>query len=319
MNAIFEQIKKVGIVPVIKIDLPDTAVPLARALSDGGIPIAEVTFRTAHAAEAIRRIVQELPDVLVGAGTVLTTEQVDSAIEAGARFIVTPGFNPKIVDYCLAKGIPVVPGVSGTSDIEKAIECGLETVKCFPAEQMGGIGYIKAVAGPYNKVHFMPTGGIGPGNINNYLAFEKVVACGGSWMICSDRIAAGDYGGITQLCREAVDTVLGLEFAHLGINSIDEKQAAGTALALSALLGSSAVETTGSFLPAPGLEVLKKIAMGTHGHIAIATNSIERAVFQLERRGAVFNHEMAGKDATGHEYIFFRDEIAGFSVHLLQK
>ena len=180
MNELLQQIHRIGVVPVIKITDPETAVPLARALDKGGIPVAEVTFRTQHAAEAIRRISAEVPQVLTGAGTVTTTEQVDTAVAAGAKFIVTPGFNPKVVDYCLERNIPILPGASGPSEIEQAMERGLEVVKCFPAEALGGLPYIKALSGPYTEMKFMPTGGVNPGNITSYLGFSKILACGGS-------------------------------------------------------------------------------------------------------------------------------------------
>ena len=208
MHAVLEDLNKIGIVPVIKIDDAEKAVPLAKALVAGGIPCAEVTFRTAQAADAIARINAELcsgeaPEILLGAGTVLTLEQVDKAIAAGAKFIVTPGFNPKIVAYCIEKGIPVTPGCSNPSDMELALEMGLEVVKFFPAEQSGGLEYIKAVSGPYPSLRFIPTGGINAQNIVKYIAFEKIVACGGSWMVSADLIENGEFDKITALCREA--------------------------------------------------------------------------------------------------------------------
>ena len=180
MHAVLEELGKIGIIPVIKIDDAARAVPLAKALIAGGIPCAEVTFRTAEGEEAIRRINREVPEILLGAGTVLTTEQVDKAVSAGAKFIVSPGFNPKVVSYCIKKGIPITPGCSGPTDIEQALEMGLEAVKFFPAEQAGGLDYIKAVSAPYPSMYFIPTGGINAQNIVKYLGFEKILACGGS-------------------------------------------------------------------------------------------------------------------------------------------
>lgn len=207
MEKILEQIGQIGVVPVIAIHDVEKAVPLAKALLAGGLPCAEVTFRTAQGEEAIRRIAQEVPEVLVGAGTVLTCLQADRAAEAGAKFIVSPGFNPKVVHHCIAKGIPITPGCSTPSDMEQAIERGLEVVKFFPAEQAGGLAYIKAVAAPYSMLRFMPTGGIGPGNLAQYLAFEKILACGGSWMVKADLIDSGNFDEITRLCAEAAAIV----------------------------------------------------------------------------------------------------------------
>ena len=207
MNAVLEKIKKIGIVPVIKIDDADKALPLAKALAAGGIPCVEFTFRTAQAEEAIKSIAKEAGEMLLGAGTVLTAAQADYAIDAGAQFIVSPGFNPKVVSHCLKKGITVIPGCVTPSEIEQAIEHGLDTVKFFPAEQAGGLEYIKAVSAPYPNIKFLPTGGINAGNLAKYIAFEKVIACAGSWMAAADLINTGGFEKITALSREAVDII----------------------------------------------------------------------------------------------------------------
>ncbi|MDR2144036.1 MAG: bifunctional 4-hydroxy-2-oxoglutarate aldolase/2-dehydro-3-deoxy-phosphogluconate aldolase [Treponema sp.] len=205
MNKLFEQIGKTGIVPVVKIDDPEKAVPLARALIAGNLPCVEITFRTDAGEEAIRRIHAEVPEIILGAGTVLSVEQVDKAIAAGAGFAVSPGFNKRVVFHCIERGLPIIPGCSNPSDMEMALEAGLETVKFFPAEQGGGLEYIKAVAAPYPMLSFMPTGGINPRNLARYLAFKKVLACGGSWMAGPDLVNAGDFARITALCKEAVE------------------------------------------------------------------------------------------------------------------
>lgn len=204
MQEVLSRIEKIGIVPVIAINDVEKAAPLAGALEQGGVPCAEITYRTKEGEEAIRRIAAKYPHMLVGAGTVLTTEQVDSAIAAGAKFIVSPGFNPLVVDHCIQKGIPIVPGCSTPSDMEQAIMRGLEVVKFFPAEQSGGLAYIKAVAAPYPMLRFMPTGGIHIGNLAGYLEFPKVLACGGSWMVQSKLIDGGHFDEIKTLCAEAV-------------------------------------------------------------------------------------------------------------------
>lgn len=207
MNEILQQIGKIGVVPVIAISDVEKAVPLAKALLDGGVPCAEVTFRTAEGEESIRRMVEAVPEILVCAGTVLTTDQVDRAVKAGAKFVVSPGFNPKIVAYCAEKGILIVPGCATPSDMEAAMEFGLDVVKFFPAEQAGGLAYIKAVSAPYAGLRFMPTGGINAGNIGKYTAFNRIVACGGSWMVTKELIDSGNFEEITRLCREAVQLV----------------------------------------------------------------------------------------------------------------
>ena len=186
------RIEELGIVPVVKLSRADDAVPLAKALIAGGLPVAEVTFRTAAAEESIRRMAEAFPEMLVGAGTVLSIEQVERAIGAGAKFIVTPGFNPRVVSYCVEHDIPIFPGCPTTSDIEQALELGLKVVKFFPAEQMGGLATIKAVSAPYGQMRFMPTGGVNEKNLCQYLACDKIVACGGSWMVKPELIEAGD-------------------------------------------------------------------------------------------------------------------------------
>ena len=290
MNELLQQIHRIGVVPVIKITDPETAVPLARALDKGGIPVAEVTFRTQHAAEAIRRISAEVPQVLTGAGTVTTTEQVDTAVAAGAKFIVTPGFNPKVVDYCLERNIPILPGASGPSEIEQAMERGLEVVKCFPAEALGGLPYIKALSGPYTEMKFMPTGGVNPGNITSYLGFSKILACGGSWMIDAKLIAAGDSEGQR------------------------------TAAALAPLLGAPTGENPNAMWSSSSVEVMKSQWKGTKGHLAISCSNLDRAVFQLERRGLAFDPDSAGTSADGkRRYLFLKDEIGGFAVQIIER
>ena len=208
MSEILERIKALGIVPVVKIDDDKKAVPLAEALCCGGLPCAEITFRTDKAEQSIRQIAKEIPEMLVGAGTVLSSAQVDKAKAAGAKFIVSPGLNPAVVTYCQAENIPVFPGCCTPSDIEKALELGLSCVKFFPAEQMGGIALIKAMAAPYNDMLFLPTGGINQKNLKDYLSFDRVIACGGSWMVDSALIAAGDFVAIEELTREAVHMTL---------------------------------------------------------------------------------------------------------------
>ena len=212
MFEIVKQLGEIGLVPVLSIDDPEKAVALGKALIEGGLPCAEITFRTAAAEESIRRISEALPDMLVGAGTVLTTEQVDRAVAAGSRFIVSPGLNPKIVSYCLERDIPVVPGTSCPSDMEKALELGLDTVKFFPAEPSGGLKAIKAMAAPYTALSFMPTGGINAQNVASYLSYSRIVCCGGSWMVPGDLLKKGDFEGIRKLTEQAVLASLDLTF-----------------------------------------------------------------------------------------------------------
>lgn len=205
MEDLIKKISDIGVVPVIKIDNAKDAVPLAAALKNGGICCAEVTFRTDAAEEAIKLIVKEYPDFLVAAGTVLTPKQADAAMNAGASFIVSPGLNPTVVEHCNKKGYPVIPGVCTPSEVELAMSLGLTYLKFFPAEAAGGVKMIKAMAAPYTKIRFMPTGGIGPKNLADYLNCKAIFACGGSWMVPADKITAGKFDEIEQLTREAVE------------------------------------------------------------------------------------------------------------------
>jgi len=205
-----DRLRAVRVVPVITIDDPDDAVPLASALTDGGLACAEITFRTPRAAEALRRITAEVPELFAGAGTVLTPEQAKAARDAGAQFVVAPGFGPRTVDYCLSQGIPIYPGVATPTEVEAALERGLVTVKFFPAEPMGGLAYLKAIAAPYVDVNFIPTGGVNASNIASYLAFKRVVACGGSWMAPSDWIAAKQFDRIRDESRRACGAARGV-------------------------------------------------------------------------------------------------------------
>lgn len=198
-------IRQFRVVPIITIDEAEKAVPLADALVAGGLPCAEVTFRTPAAAEALRRIAGERPALLVGAGTVLTPEQAAQAKAAGARFILSPGLNRRVVEWCRDHEMPIFPGVCTPTDIEMALEQGLRVVKVFPAEQIGGLPYLKAIAAPFPNLEYMPTGGINAENIAEYLAFDRVVACGGSWMTPQSWIAAGAFDRIRDAARAAVD------------------------------------------------------------------------------------------------------------------
>lgn len=207
MNQILEKFHEIGIIPVVVLNDARDAAPLGKALLEGGLPVAEVTFRTDAAEESIRILSETYPDLLVGAGTVLTPEQADRAVAAGAKFIVSPGLNPRVVKHCQEKGVIITPGVVTPGEIEKALELGLEVVKFFPAEPSGGLSMIKAMAAAYTKLKFMPTGGINAKNVVDYLKYNKILACGGSWMVKGDLIAAGDFDKITALCKEAADIV----------------------------------------------------------------------------------------------------------------
>ncbi len=319
MSEVLEKLGRIGIVPVVKLDRAEDALPLAKALCGGGLPCAEVTFRTGAAAEAIRIMTENFPQMCVGAGTVLTPHQVDAAVEAGAGFIVSPGLNPRTVRYCLEKKVPMVPGISTPSDMEQAIEFGLEVVKFFPAEQSGGLAKIKAMAAPYTGMKFMPTGGISAKNLNSYLGFDKVIACGGSWMVPSDLVKAGEWDKIEQLTREAVHTMLGFDLAHIGVNCQSEPEARKAAERMAFLFGLPQRINSGGTFVGKIVEVLNTPFRGTHGHIAIWTNYIERAVHYMTTVLGVEFFEPSRDEQGKYVAIYMKEEIGGFAVHLMQR
>lgn len=314
MNKIVQRIYEIGIVPVIAIDDANKAVPLAKALVKGGLPAAEVTFRTDAAEEAIRRISAEVPEMLVGAGTVLTKDQADRAINAGSQFVVSPGFNPEITKYVISKGMLMMPGTATPGEMEQAMALGLDVVKFFPAEQNGGVAKLKAVAGPYANLRWMPTGGVNAKNLNDYLSFNKIVACGGTWMVPKDLINAGDWDGIEKLTREAVTSMLGFEVKHIGINTENADEAKKAAELFSAMFGFGVAEGNSSIFVSRELEVMKSQYLGKNGHIAIGTNTLPRAIAHFKNKGIAFREETITDKAA-----YFADEIAGFAIHLLQK
>lgn len=320
MNEVLSKIQKIGIVPVIKLDDAKDALPLAKALVDGGLPCAEVTFRTAAAEESIRIMHEAYPEMLIGAGTVLTTEQVDAAVNAGATFIVSPGLNPKIVKYCIDKNVPITPGCSNPSDIEIAIELGLDVVKFFPAEAAGGLAMIKAMAAPYVNMKFMPTGGVNAKNLTTYLDFPKIIACGGSWMVNDELVKAGKFDEITALTKQAVNLMLGYELRHIGINASNENEADGVANSFEKLFGFTKKVGNSSIFAGTGIEVMKQPYLGENGHIAIQTNYIDRAIHHLESQGFTFNQDSKKYNKNDKLVaIYLNEDIGGFAVHLVQK
>jgi 2-dehydro-3-deoxyphosphogluconate aldolase/(4S)-4-hydroxy-2-oxoglutarate aldolase len=292
---------------------------LAKALVDGGLPCAEVTFRTAAAEESIRLMREAYPDMLIGAGTVLTTEQVDKAVAAGATFIVSPGLNPKIVRYCIEKDIPITPGCANPSDVEAAIELGLEVVKFFPAEAAGGLAMIKAMAAPYVNMKFMPTGGINAKNLVSYLDFSKIIACGGSWMVTDELVKAGEFDKITTLTKEAVALMLGFEIRHVGINMPNEAEADTVADQFGEAFGFAKNAGNSSIFMGTGIELMKEPYLGKMGHIAIQTNYIDRAIYHLEKKGFALKEDSKKYKNDKLVAVYLKQEFGGFAVHLLQK
>ena len=317
MDACIKELYRIGIVPVVALEDAADALPLGAALKKGGVSAIEVTFRTAAAADAIRLLSREMPELLVGAGTVITKAQADAAIEAGAKFIVSPGFQPELVSYVLSKGVPMCPGTATPGEMEQAMALGLSAVKFFPAEQNGGAPMLKALSAPYRDLLFMPTGGVKLENLRNYLALDQVFACGGTWLATKDDIKAKAFDKITARTREAVKTMLNFRIKHVGINSKDEAEAKKTATLLCSIFDFDYNDTELSVFTGTAVEVMKFMGRGSLGHIAIGADNVDRAEYYLRQRGFSFDESTRRVDAAGRTtFLYLSEEIGGFAFHL---
>ena len=320
MNPVLQRVYEIGIIPVIAFNDVDEAIPLCKALMDGGLPAAEVTFRTACAEECIRKIHEELPDMLLGAGTVLTNDQADRAMAAGASFVVAPGYDPNVTQHVIDKGGLMMPGTCSAGEMQQAMNQGCEAIKFFPAEANGGVEMLKNIGAALKTAKWMCTGGVNAKNVNTYLANPQIIAVGGTWMCKSDKIKAGAWDDITAACKEAVDVMLGLELGHIGINCADDAEALKTAELLGGLLSKAVAPGNSSiFVGNKEFEIMKKPGRGTHGHIAIKCNSIDRAVYHLSQRGVKFDMDSMVNKNGKNIAIYLADEVAGFAIHLVQK
>ena len=320
MNPVLQRVYEIGIIPVIAFNDVDEAIPLCKALMDGGLPAAEVTFRTACAEECIRKIHEELPDMLLGAGTVLTNDQADRAMAAGASFVVAPGYDPNVTQHVIDKGGLMMPGTCSAGEMQQAMNQGCEAIKFFPAEANGGVDKLKNIGAALKTAKWMCTGGVNAKNVNTYLANPQIIAVGGTWMCKSDKIKAGAWDDITAACKEAVDVMLGLELGHIGINCADDAEALKTAELLGSLLSKAVAPGNSSiFVGNKEFEIMKKPGRGTHGHIAIKCNSIDRAVYHLGQRGVKFDMDSMVNKNGKNIAIYLADEVAGFAIHLVQK
>lgn len=315
-----EKIEQIGILPVISLKKQESALPLAQALIAGGIPAVEITLRTARALSCIREISQAYPEMVIGAGTVMTFAQADAAIEAGASFLVSPGFSEELVKYCLEKEYPIVPGCSTGSEITSAVELGLQTLKFFPAEPSGGLAALKLLSGPFAGVRFIPTGGMTLDNIGSYLCHDFIAACGGSFMAKADDIEQGRFDQITEKCRRCVDISLGLELAHVGINMKDAATAQSCAGQLASLFRMPVKVGNSSTFAARAVEFMHTEYYGEKGHIGFFTNSVARALAYYRCQGIAIREESVRRDAAGRLVSFYlQDEIGGFAVHVVRR
>ena len=308
----------IGIVPVVAINDADKAEKLAKAMIDGGIPCAEVTFRTAAAEEAIRRMSAAYPEMLVGAGTVINPELAEKAVNAGAKFIVSPGFDPATVEWCLEHNVPVVPGVATPSEIQMGLNYGLKVLKFFPAEALGGVNMLKNLAGPFGQVKFMTTGGINANNLGDYAKTPNVLAMGGSWMVKGDMIENEEWEKITALCKEAVTKLQGIELIHVGINMDSEDEANAVAADFNRF-GLDINNGNSSIFMNKCVEIMKSRFLGTNGHLAFKCYDIERTLYFLKNNGFTVNEDTVKYDAKGKiKVAYLNEEIGGFAVHLVK-
>ncbi|PWL74341.1 MAG: 2-dehydro-3-deoxyphosphogluconate aldolase [Clostridiales bacterium] len=315
---VLKRLAQSGVVPVVVLEDAKDAVPTAKAMLAGGIDVMEITFRTAAAADSIKAVAQECPDMVVGAGTVVNLEQCKLAVECGAKFIVSPGYDEETVAWCCDNGIPVTPGCVTPTEIMMALKHGLKVLKFFPANVYGGLSAIKSLAGPFGGVKFIPTGGVNAQNLAEFISSPYIHAVGGSWICPKADIAAGNFDKITALCKEARKTLLGFEVAHIGINTPDADAAMDVCKAFNDAFDFNVEQGNSSNFASTGVEVMKTMFKGANGHIAIRTNKMIPAIAEMERRGYELDMDSV-KDKNNIKAVYFKNEIGGFAVHLLQK
>ena len=308
-----------GIVPVVVLDDVKDAVPVAQALLMGGIDVMEITFRTAAAADSIKAVSESCPNMLVGAGTVITLDQCKKAVECGAKFIVSPGFDPEVVKWCVESGVTVTPGCVTPTEIMAAMKLGLNVVKFFPANVYGGLSAMKGLSGPFGGIKFIPTGGVNAQNVGEYISAPFIHAVGGSWVCPRADIAAGNFDKITALCAEARKSILGFEVAHIGINCADAEDSMVVCEELNKAFQLPVKEGNSSNFVTSAIEVMKANYLGKNGHIAIRTNVIQCAIAELEKKGFRVDMETAKYKGDKMIAVYLKQEFGGFAVHLLQK
>lgn len=320
MANVFDEIGSYGIVPLVTLDDPKDAIPLGHALVEGGIPVAEVTFRTPAGGEAIKLMAKEIPEIIVGAGTVHDIDHAKETLDNGGKFVITPGFNAKVVDWCVKNNMPVCPGTVVPSDIEEAMNFGLKLVKFFPAEAYGGINTLKALAGPFGHMKFVPTGGVGLHNLTDYLDLPNVAAVGGSFVPPSKMVKEKDWAGVTRVCKEIMAKVYDFTVGHVGINANTPENAQKINDQIASLFDVGSRDTELALFTGEIAEVMKTPFVGEHGHICIDTRDLTRAVAMLKRKGVAFNDELNMFDAKGKLMVaYLKDEIGGFAFHLRQR
>ena len=316
---VLERIGMAGLVPVVVLENADDAIPAAGALSDGGLDIMEITMRTKAAIDSIKKVKEKFPDMLIGAGTVRSIEQASAAVEAGAEFIVTPGFEVTVVKWCVDHGVVVTPGCVTPTEIEFADKYGLDVLKFFPANVYGGVEALKALNGPYRTKKFIPTGGVDLTNLKDFADKEYVFAVGGGFLCSPTTVAAKTFEKITDTVKQAIGILLGFELAHIGINMPDEQSAMDVTSMFDKSFGLGIKEGASSNFAGSCIEVNKKMGLGQYGHIAMRTNNIGRAIYYLDKRGFEVDMTTAKEKNGKMIVVYLKDEIGGFALHLLQK
>ena len=320
-HEIFDRIEKYGVVPVIKIEDAAKAAPLAEALCAGELELAEVTFRTGCAAQAIAEMLRVRPDMLVGAGTVTTVDQVKAAVEAGAKFIVSPCYVEEVVAYCVEHDIPVVPGCITPSEVQQAASRGLSLVKFFPSGAFNGLDVINAMASVFPGMRFMPTGGVNAGNISAYLRNPHVAACGGTWIAPANLISEGRFDEIKNLARDAVFAVLNFSFAHVGINCDTADEGNKNIFKLADMFNLILGDTPSSSYVGHEVEITKQPfkVRGPHGHLGYFADNLERVIFYFEKKGIEFNYDSV-KPYKGKMYVIYLKELlGGVALHIEER
>ena len=316
---VLSRLAAAGVVPVVVLDNAADAVPTAKAMVAGGIDVMEITFRTAAAADSIRAVAAEVPEMLVGAGTVLNLEQCKLAVECGAKFIVSPGYDEETVAWCVENGVAVTPGCVTPTEIMAALKHGLKVVKFFPANVYGGLNAIKALSGPFAGLKFIPTGGVNQQNLGEFVSNPSIHAVGGSWVCPKADIAAHNFDKITQLCAEARRGVMGFELAHVGINCESADESLAVCEELEKAFDFEVKTGNSSNFASAGVEVMKSMYLGKNGHLAVRTNKIETAIAELTKRGFSVDMDTAKYKGDRMVAVYLKNEIGGFAVHLLQK
>lgn len=319
MSEVLKKIGKMGLVPVVVIDDAELAVPAAKALMDGGLNVMEITMRTEQGIPSIKKVKAACPDMLVGAGTVLSVEKAQEAVEAGAEFIVAPGFNAEVVEWCAKKDIPITPGCVTPTEIDRALTYGLKVLKFFPASVYGGINGCKALWEPFRMVRFIPTGGVSLENLSDFADKPFIHAIGGGWLCKASDFSARNFDAITRAVKDSIRVLLGFELAHIGLNAQDAAQSLSIAKQFDKAFGFAVKEGNSSNFAGAGIEVNKEKGLGASGHIAVKTNNIERAVYYLEKKGFAVDWSTRKGTEQKTVAVYLKDEIGGFAVHLLQK